>query len=263
MRWEFTDVEFKVLCNRYRSGAMPSPFLYLSRTPLLDDYLRELAEIGDALDERLEPGFAAVFDTVARPEVFVGMHGWRDSDIDNPKTHLRVHGVRSGRRACVLTQQPGETVDHGGAVTLIECEPEELPGLLVAQLPEVEAGRLPEISIVTEPPEPDPYANSRSAAFDSFDDTTESRSLTFLSTPAELTGALQVLQGRSKYGPRGIAESTVVWRDLPGDGRYLIDLDSPARSAVGVTTRRFADHLERTIDRILWHMEARGEEEEH
>ncbi|MEV6771244.1 ESX secretion-associated protein EspG [Nocardia sp. NPDC051030] len=262
MSWKFTDVEFKILCNRYREGALPSPFVYLARTRVDDDYQRELREIGAELDARLDPSFRAIFETVARPEIFIGVHGWHDADMENPDKHLRVHGALRGRRALVLIQQPGETMDHSREVTLIECEPEELARLLVAQLPEVEAGRSGPINLHTEPATPDPYEAPRASAFDSFEETAESRSLRFLSLPADQTGAMQILQGRSKYGPRGVAESTLVWRDLPGDGRYLIDLDTPTRTAVGVDARKLTAHIDGVIGRILARMESRGEQDE-
>ncbi|MGV9663644.1 ESX secretion-associated protein EspG [Nocardia niigatensis] len=262
MTWQFTDIEFKVLCNRYRQGAIPSPLVYTSRTMDPDDYQRELWAAEAELNQRLDPGFRAVFEVVCNPEVFVGVHGWHDADIDNPDKHLVVHGARRGRRACVLIQQPGETTMHSGGVTMIECEPEELAGLLVAQLPETESGQSTAIPIVTEPAAPDPYEAPRASAFDTFEESTDTRSLRFLSTPADQTGAMQILQGRSKYGPRGVAVSTLVWRDLPGDGRYLIDLDPEVKSAVGVDTRRFVDHLNSVIARILEQMESRGEQQE-
>lgn len=262
MSWQFTDIEFKVLCNRYRQGAIPSPLTYTSRTMDPDEYQRELWAAEDELNQRLDPNFRAVFEVVCNPEVFVGLHGWNDADIEDPAKHLMVHGARRGRRACVLIQQPGETTMHSGGVTMIECEPEELARLLVAQLPEVEAGQSAAIPIAAEAPAPDPYEAPRASAFDSFEESTDTRSLRFLSTPADRTGAIQVLQGRSKYGPRGIAVSTLVWRDLPGDGRYLIDLDPEVKSAVGVDTRRLVDHLDGVISRILDHMESRGEQDE-
>lgn len=262
MTWQFTDLELKVLCNRYRQGAIPSPLVYTARTMDPDDYRRELEAAEAELADRLDPEFRAVFEAVCNPEVFVGVHGWYDADMDDPDKHLVVHGARRGYRACVLIQQPGESTMHSRGVTMIECEPADLAQLLVAQLPEVEAGQSTPIAIVTEPAAPDPYEAPRASAFDTFEESVDSRSLRFLSTPADQTGAMQILQGRSKYGPRGVAVSTLLWRDLPGDGRYLIDLDQEPKSAIGVDSRRFADHIDSVIVRILAQMESRGEQQE-
>ncbi|WP_067695735.1 ESX secretion-associated protein EspG [Nocardia jejuensis] len=261
MNWEFTDVEFKVLCNRYLDEWVPVPLAYTSRTRYLDDYERELADVEAQLGDRLDSSIGAVFETIRNPEVFVISSGWCDSDTDNPEKRFRAHGARRGRRAVMVTQKPGETVYHSGGFTLTECDPEDLPGLLVAQLPAAEAARGSAVPIVVEPPERDPYEVKQSMAFDSFDDSSETRSLAFLSKPAEWTGFVRVLQGRSIYGPRGVMETTMLWRDLPDDGRYLIELDEPEMRAVGVSASKLADRIQYRVERVLDHMAARGEEE--
>ncbi|MFE2995168.1 ESX secretion-associated protein EspG [Nocardia sp. NPDC059246] len=261
MKWEFTDLEFKVLCNRFGDGRMPSPLVYTSRTMLANDYEHELAVTRAKLDAELGQDFGVGFEAIVRPEVWVGVHAWVDDDFDNPARRMRLHAARRGRRAFVIKQEPGETLEHSGNITMLECEPELMPAVLIAQLPHREAGWRPAVSIVKEASEPDPYASPQSGAFDTFEETLESRSLAFLSAPAELTGAVRVVQGRSKYGPRGMTLSTLLWRDLPDDGRYLIDLDPETPIAVGVDGQRFAEYLGGCIDRILQQMEWRGEDE--
>lgn len=262
MKWEFTDVEFKVLCNRYLGGYLPRPLSYTSRTLLQDDYEHELSETEARLRERLDPGFGPLFAMLERPEVAIFTQVWCDGDLDNPKKRIRVHAARQGRRACVITQLPGETVYHSGGFTVVECEPEALPALVTAELPEAEAARGPAVPIMVQPPEPEPemHRNSHSAAFDSFDDPDDAATLAFWNKPAEWTAACRVVQGRSKYGPRGIVETTLLWRDLPGDGRYLIDLAEPEPKAVGATTSRIAKHIGLHVDTILRSMTDRGEE---
>ncbi|MEC3955056.1 ESX secretion-associated protein EspG [Nocardia sp. CDC153] len=262
MKWELTDLEFQALCDRYRGGRMPRPFRFTSRIVLEDDYEREMFETRTRLDAELGPGFGVEFETIANPEVWVGIQAWIDTDFRNPATRLRLAGARRGRRAFVIKQEPAESLEHCGNITLLECEPEAMPALLIAQLPPREAGWRPAVSIVKEPPPPDLYASSASAAFDSFEDTTEAQSLAFLSTPAELTGAVRVVQGRSKYGPRGRAKATLVWRDLADDGRYLIDVDPETPIAVGVDAHKFSSYLAGCIDRILQQMEWRGDYDE-
>ncbi|MVU78987.1 hypothetical protein GPX89_17255 [Nocardia sp. ET3-3] len=262
MKWEFTDLEFQSLCERFNEGRMPRPFHFTSRIVLESDYDREIAETQARLLAELGPSFGTAFEVIARPEVWVGAQAWVDNDFRNPAHRLRLHGARRGRRAFVIRQEPGETLHHSGNITLFECEPEEMPALLVAQLPPREAGWQPAVSIVKGgAPAPDPYESSMGGAFDSFEDSLETRSLAFLSTPAERTGAMRVVSGRSKYGPRGLTVSTLLWRDLPDDGRYLIDLDPETPIAVGVDAHKFAAALAGSIDRILQQMEWRGEDE--
>lgn len=262
MRYEFSDVEFQVLCERYRGGSMPSPMVFTSRTRFLDDYQRELAEVRTELARRLDAGFESVFAPLADPDLFIVSHTWCDADMDNPDKRIRVHGARRDRRACLVIQQPAETIYHSNGFTLIECEPEELPALVVAELPDYEEGQGPDVQIVLDPAEPDPYESPRSGAFDSFEESVESRSLAFLSRPAEWSSAIKVLQGRSKYGPRGIAEATLLLRDLPLDGRYLIELDTPEPRATGATAKYLIDRIERRVALTLEHMATRGEDRE-
>ncbi|MFE3027494.1 ESX secretion-associated protein EspG [Nocardia tengchongensis] len=262
MTWQFTDLEFKVLCNRYREGSTPAPFVYTCRTPDPDEYRRQLWAAGDELDQRLDSDFRAVFEAVADPEIVVLVFGWNDAKLDSPDEYLRVHGVRRGRRACVLIQQAGESLEHSTGVTMIECEPEELARVLVAQLSEVPAGRSSAIPIVDEPTVVDLYEAPRASAFDSFEESVETPGLRFLSTPTDQAGWIRILQARSKYGPRGVATSRLEWRDLPGDGRYVIDHDQEMRFAIGVDGRKLAGHIDAGIARIVEHMESRGEQDE-
>ncbi|MFE6862815.1 ESX secretion-associated protein EspG [Nocardia sp. NPDC057668] len=255
MKWEFTDVEFKVLCNRHWSDSMLPPFTYVSRTPSLAEYQRELAAAGAQLDERLGSSFDAMIDTIARPELLYVLQGWCDSDFENPEKWIRARALRSGMRACVITMKPGETDMHSGGFTVVECTPEQIPAMMVALLPDAGPGRLSEIQLVTETATDDSDPDSQSFAFDSFDDSVETRSMAFLSTPAELTGTFLVGQGRSKFGPRGRMERILLLRDIAGDGRYLTDLDAPVRTAVGVTTQKFVDRIGRCVGDVLAHME--------
>ncbi|MEU0540810.1 ESX secretion-associated protein EspG [Nocardia sp. NPDC005978] len=263
MRWQFTDVEFKSLCHRYRyQGRMPSPLVYLSRTVLADDYARELSEIRARLDQELDQGFVSLFKAVADPEVFIGVHGFQDNDPSAPR--LRVHGARRGHHACVISQAPGETTSHSGDITVIECDPHELPALLVRHLPEVEPGRQSPIAISEGPaiPEPDPYDAPPPSAFDSFEESNDARALRFWNTQADRMGFMRIVQGRSKYGPRGVEGQLLLWRDLPDDGRYMIELETPEMAAVGTDAKRFESRLQHHVDRILKIMESRGEHEE-
>ncbi|WP_040804426.1 ESX secretion-associated protein EspG [Nocardia concava] len=257
MRWEFTDVEFKALCYKYRGGRLPSPLRFTSTTRYLDDYERELIECHAKLDAELGPGFATIFDTVAQPDVALVVHAWCDGEFDNPRKRIRVHGARRDRRACLIVQAPGETVFHSGGFTMLECEPEELPALMLAYLPPTEEARGPAVTLVTEQPEPDPYGGS--GAFDSFEDSAETRSAAFWNRPAELTGAIRVLQGRSMFGPRGMHQVTMIFRDLPADGRYLIEVGAPEMTARGADMKQIISRFEQHVEQTLLLMESRGE----
>ncbi|MBF6171421.1 ESX secretion-associated protein EspG [Nocardia blacklockiae] len=255
-RWTFTDLEFKLLCDEYRHGNLPAPFVFTSRTPRLDDYEREKADTRQRLRTRFDGEFDAMAAAIAAPEVFVVAHAWNDQEFENPQHRIRVHAVRHGARGYLLTQKPGETLWHSGGFTIEECDPRALGEVVTGRLPPAESGTQPDLvvhaatpdagyeptgSMISDDDEPDEDDNARSAAF--------------FAAPATATGIVKVLQGRSKFGPRGRVESGVLWRDLPADGRYVMPLDDPTPVATGMGTTRLAAWVDREIERILARME--------
>ncbi|WP_131816469.1 hypothetical protein [Nocardia salmonicida] len=71
-----------------------------------------------------------------------------------------------------------------------------------------------------------------------------------------------MLQGHSKYGPRGRIETGLLWRDLPDDGRYVMPLDDPAPVASAMSSDRLAIWMRDRIEEILTRMESHSETEE-
>lgn len=80
----------------------------------------------------------------------------------------------------------------------------------------------------------------------------------FLSAQATTTGVISIRQGYSKFGPRGVLEQLLLWRDLTDDGRYVIPLDG-APVAVGIGAKRLArlvdDSIDVVVDRLETHWE--------
>ncbi|MFF0489146.1 ESX secretion-associated protein EspG [Nocardia sp. NPDC004068] len=255
--WELTDLEFQLLCDDHRHGVLPAPFSFTSRTALLADYERERAAARDRLRDRADGEFEAMVDTVARPEVFVVAHAWDDQDFENPDKRIRVHAVRRGSRGYVLDQKPGETLWHSGGFTITECGPRELSEAVVDRLPRRGPGRRGAIPIVvSETPAPERVSGSMVADDEDDEQFTAAR---FFDTPAVSTGIVKVLQGRSKFGPRGLVESGVLWRDLPHDGRYVMPLDDPAPIAVGTGSDGLVGWITSAIERILARMDSHRE----
>ncbi|APB01571.1 ESX secretion-associated protein EspG [Nocardia seriolae] len=259
MNWELTDDEFKVLCNRYLDGWLPAPLTYTSRIQTMDAYDRELDRVEAGLRDRLDVGLNLPFETLANPEVLVVSGAWCDNDLDNPDKQIRIHAARRGWHAVMIVQHPGETAYHSAGYTLTECDPDALSTLMVERLPATAAAAGSPLPMVFDAPEQDPYEIRQGLAFDSFEDTAEAGSLAFWNKPAERTGFLRVVQGRSIYGPRGRLMTTAVWRDVPGEGRYLIEVDEPEMRAVGADSAVLADSIDRRMQLVLDHMQERGE----
>jgi hypothetical protein len=253
--WSFTDLEFQLVCDQYRHGDLPSPFVFTSRTRLLDE--RAQRQTRERLRDLIDGDFEAMATVIGKPEVFIVAHAWDDQDFENPDKHIRVHAARRGPSGYLLTQQPGETLWHSGGVTVTECDPRALADAVVGQLPTAEAGTQREIPVSAADRADDSF-DSAGAVFSDDDDSDDESACTaaFFNTPAVATGIVKVLQGRSKFGPRGIVESGVLWRDLPYDGRYVMPLDHPAPVAAGMGSAGLIAWVATEVDRILARMDA-------
>ncbi|MFD3425905.1 ESX secretion-associated protein EspG [Nocardia fluminea] len=267
--WEFTDLEFNLLCEDVRRGELPAPFIFTSRTRLEDDYEREKSQVREQLRRRLDHDLDVLAGAIAKPDVFVVAHAWNDQDFENPEARIRVHAIRHRARGYVITQRPGETLAHSGGFDAVECDPYTLADIVVGRLPRCGAGKLADItlSLPDTAPEQERDRPVSSIADDDDDDDDDYRgdpvrSTAFFATPALSTGIVKVLQGRSKYGPRGRIEAGLLWRDLPDDGRYVIPLDDPAPVASAMSSDQLALWTRDRIEEILNRMESHSETEE-
>ncbi|MFC8042697.1 ESX secretion-associated protein EspG [Nocardia sp. NPDC057353] len=250
-RWDLTDLEFAVLWERINGGDLPKPFSYVSRTRGLSAYEREKLLAWERLRHLADDGLRDVFEAMHRPEAYVVVHGWCDHDTRNPAKRVRARAVRSATHGYLLRQLPGETVWHSGGFTIEECGPFGIAEAVVRVLPERGAGRLGAIPILTD--RVDDHERFRSVPDSRVTmpnrESPADRSATFFALPAELTGAITVHQGYSAFGPRGILEQAMLWRDLPGDGRYVIVLDR-APTAMGIGTRRLVALVDAAVERM-------------
>ncbi|WP_067646793.1 ESX secretion-associated protein EspG [Nocardia harenae] len=249
--WDLTDLEFAVLWERINRSDLPRPFSFISRTRKLSDYEREKLEVWDRMRPEVDDCLRDVFVAMHRPEAYVVVLGWCDHDTQNPAKRVRARAVRSATHGYLLRQLPGETVWHSGGFTIEECGPHGIAEAVVRILPERQAGRLGSIPILTD--QVDDHERFRSVPDSRVtmpnQDSPADRSAKFFALPAELTGAITVHQGYSAFGPRGILEQAMLWRDLPDDGRYVIVLDR-APTAMGIGTRRLVALIDAAVERM-------------
>ncbi|WP_225729913.1 MULTISPECIES: ESX secretion-associated protein EspG [unclassified Nocardia] len=253
----FTDLEFATLWRRYADAPLPYPLIYVSRIAVLSDYEAALAQTWERLRGTVEGETVGAIETLGNPDVFVSVRGWCDHDMNNPTKRIRICAVRSGVRGYLITQLPGESIWYSGGYTIAECDPNGLAAAVVAALPEVEAGRRGNIPV---------YAAASSDEYRALIYENEivegmRRSREFLGAPATLIGEIIIRQGRSMYGPRGIIERLLRWRDLPGDGRYVIGADDPP-VAIGTGARRLTGLIGDAIDMMMHRVESHWESEE-
>ncbi|MFJ9362870.1 ESX secretion-associated protein EspG [Nocardia sp. NPDC101769] len=251
--WTFTDLEFLALWEGLGEEFLPRPLTFASRTEWWDDHLANMIRARESLRAR-EDDYAEVLRAVHMPEVRVEVHGWDGRDRTSAAASIRLLGVRSGDAGYLLVQHPGETYAHSGGFTLSEFYAEELAERVVAALPDTSAGRdYPGGDLVlaeTEDVDEVDYEFGMSPAHETMEGTTVTRAADFLAAPAPSMGSIDVVQGRSRFGPRGIARYRLQWRDLEDDGRYLVTGDHPPVAAAA-DRRRMVSTLDTHIAEVV------------
>lgn len=238
-RWLFTDIEFKVLCDDFRRGKLPKPFTFTSRIRSADAYAAAREQARRGLAARWDPADDEMIGTIARPDVIVVARGWDERHPKLPHSCTFVHAVRRGSRGYVIRQRIGETVQHSCGFDVIECPATELAAAVTGLLPVAGAGTRPEF-VVASGAEPDTGAESRA----------------FFDTPATGTGYLRVLQSRLHFRLPGIIQTSAVWRDLPGDGRYLIRSEGASQTVTGMDHGQLTGWIDGWIDTIGHRLES-------
>ncbi|CAM4515545.1 ESX secretion-associated protein EspG [Nocardia ninae] len=226
--WKFSDLEFAVLWGGEENAYLPRPLSFTSRTPMWNDYMEERARTRDALRGTVDPRFDEVLAAIRQPDIRIEARGWDARDWTNTKASIRLLAARRGERGFLVTQLPGETVEHSSGFTVSECEAVQLADVVVDALPDAEPGKRADIALATQDygDEMD-YGYGRSVVHDSFEGSVRDRATEFLATPAPCVGRIDVIQVQSIFGPRGTTRHRLKWRDLENDGRYLIDDSNP------------------------------------
>ncbi|MEC3955044.1 ESX secretion-associated protein EspG [Nocardia sp. CDC153] len=255
--WKFTDLEFLALWEGLGEEFLPRPLTFTSRTQWWDDHLANMARARESLRAREDDDYAEVLRALLMPDVRVEVHGWDGRDRLSASASIRLLGVRSGEAGYLLVQHPGETYAHSSGFTLSEFYAEALAERMVAELPDTPVGRDfpggPGGDLVlaeTEDVEDTDYEFGLSPAHETLEGTVVTRAADFLAAPAESMGTIDVVQGRSRFGPRGIARYRLGWRDLENDGRYVVTGEHPPVAAAA-DRRRMVAVLETHIAEVV------------
>ncbi|MFF0635506.1 ESX secretion-associated protein EspG [Nocardia sp. NPDC004151] len=248
----FEDLEFVVLWEQATGDAMPAPFLYTSRTPMYYDYLREKRAVFERLQRDWTKRLDLLSDAIAEPDLSITVNGFDGRDPSRADGRVRIRALRRGTYGFVIEQLPGETFLHSGGFTVTECDPVALADLVVAALPQVGGGSHSEVMLQA-PGEPDSSHDEyrRSLIEDNLEDPIGLRAKRFLSAPMECMGTIEVVQGFSKYGPRGITSRQMDWRDVEDDGRYFIGGDELPFMAVPADSKRMVTAINSRVAAVV------------
>jgi hypothetical protein len=226
--WDVDPLEFLVRWESQGQPGLPAPLTFRSATESRTAFLGDKARVRARLRDEPRPDLNAAMAVLARPDVRVAVQARSGLDPADRRRCLRLYAARRGERACVVRQRIGETVDHSAGFTLTTGPAPALGELVANALPHAARGSRP----ATPLPGADrdsghDYGVGRRAWRDSFDEPPPRAALRLLSTPPVTVGLIDIAQGRSRFGPRGLSGHRMTWRDLLDDGRYLITEDEP------------------------------------
>ncbi|MFJ4658147.1 ESX secretion-associated protein EspG [Nocardia sp. NPDC088792] len=247
LSWRFTEAEFYALWMDRTGQAPPKPFMFTSATRTADDFEFEQAQARETLSQKTGGDFHLVFDAMANPDLFLTGYGWDEQNRFGTDAMIRVRATRKGTKGYVIRQLPGTSFFHRGGYTVTECDPIQLADEIVRAMPSAERGGMGDIKLASD--EQDLDHDFGRSAIAAMPDTAVSKSREFLAKSFATSGEIEIVQGRSVFGPRGLTRHTVRFRDLEEDGRYAIT-DAPDR-ALAVDEARFISVLNSYVAAVI------------
>lgn len=226
VRWRLTPLQFDFVWEGLAVGELPYPFEVRShgQDDVERSHLRRQAALelramgltsGDDLDRELTDTLAGlvrgdyVLDSVWLPMETPGL------------SPVRVVAARTGRRATLAVQLPGDTEHTGGDVLLTDIPADAMVPAVVAELPPAQPGRHPALSVPVNQPRQDDYG-SVMVAPSGYDrasrerEAVEQLTLARKSRAGELGATFRDQQGRR------VRSGVLRWFDNVDDGRYLM-----------------------------------------
>ncbi|WP_040804527.1 ESX secretion-associated protein EspG [Nocardia concava] len=226
--WRFTDDEFYVQWRDLPEESLPAPLAYTCRTSSWVRYVQELAELREDLRARRDLSFDGVLPEIRDADIRIEVWGWNGYDKRDPAGSVRMLAARRGTRGFLVNQEPGESVIHAKGFIVSEFDALELGRMVAEALPEADGGRQGDIVLAERNVETElDYSYGHSIIDHSVSSSAPAQSRAFLAAPHERGGFIDVIQGRSVFGPRGITRHRLEWRDLEDDGRYIITEGTP------------------------------------
>ncbi|MDO3647291.1 ESX secretion-associated protein EspG [Nocardia mangyaensis] len=246
---EFTPVEFAAMWDELREEGLPEPLTYLAPARTHAESVRDKRQAWQALRQRYGGELDLVTATLSRPDIRVMVRGIDGRDPANAKRVLRILAVRRGDHAYIVSQQPGEKIGEAAGFTLAQHEVLSLGDAVAAAFPVASAGNRRDFEIIDTATSGMDFAYGRSLVHDD-GDRSSLLGQEFLAEPEDLTGTIEIEQGWSRFGPRGVLRLYLVWRDVVDDGRYVIVPGSPMR-AVSADRKRLAALINTQIAEVV------------
>lgn len=205
--WGVTAVQFAALWRGTGQDRFPYPFQLVSEAETAAEHEAQQRNERDRFSGPEHDLLRAAILILAEPDLRIEIAGGQGPQR-NP---IRIIGAIQRGYGIAAVQHPDQD-GRCGDIVIRGCEPYDIPRQLIAQLPDVDSGRARPVSI-----------QRRSARQQSQIDTRETLARkdfeTVLNRPESGQGVVLVHQG-SRLESRRIGG--VAWRDIIGDGRYLV-----------------------------------------
>jgi hypothetical protein len=252
MTRSLNDLEFLVMWEETGHDTLPLPLSFA--TDVRDRILFDQAkfEIRERLAAARDEYVDHVLQALAHPDIHIAVHAHDGADPFLSEGSIRIYAARRGDQGYVVRQLPGKTIWHSSGFIVTQCDAIELAAAVVRELPEQPAGRHSNISLDEDnsESEADPDAFAMYDFVEDDGDSTGHLADYLFTAPAQRVGQIDISQGSSRFGPRGITRRRLGWRDLLDDGRYTITGDPPA-VAHGTDSARLINLINTEIAEIV------------
>ncbi|MFC9892434.1 ESX secretion-associated protein EspG [Nocardia sp. NPDC127579] len=244
--WTFTDLEFAMLWEMVSSDFLPAPLVFARRSPLGDGHRREKREIAAHSNTSSDQALRHLFETIARPDIRITVSGWHGESAEDLDGRIRILAARRSSRGYRVGQAPD------GGITVDECDALALGRMVAEALPDCVAGSVPRL--VLEPP-----ASLRAGLDLGFrqplshewtEDPDRDKLQFFLASAKVGAGTIEIIQGTSRFGSRGITRRELAWRDLANDGRYALTGSRPP-IAIAIDSHRLTGLINTEIAEVV------------
>lgn len=249
--WHISDLEFMVLRERLLGRNLPWPFSYVGPMRSHHDVVYEKQRVWAQLQADWDPDLATAVIAAGSPDARVQVRSWDSGDVLHPATRYFLVGNRCGERAVLVHGLCGRSADTYDSYRIVDCDAAGLSAAIVAILPEMPAGPQRRVELMSyHQEETVDHWTGRSTLFDDGSADIDTRSRAWQAAPVTTVGIIDIRQGASKFGPRGIGVRRLFWEDHPGDGRYLIEVNPPV-AAVGIDAAGLRTRIDEEIAEIL------------
>lgn len=248
--WEFTGDEFDALWYGIEAEYMPEPFIHTREPCSAEQAEFARKHAWSAIKQRWGYELDEIIEVLAHPDIRVIVRGYGGGErLTDPSCSVRMLAVRKGEIGYLVRQRPGRTLYHAEGFDVTKHSALSLADVVADQLPHAEAGRGQEIRLDEPTGEQFDHMYGRSPV-QHYDDDAATRTLTFQQAPRDRDGFIDVEQGWSRFGPRGILRLRLGWRDLTDDGRYLVAPGTPP-VAIGADRRRVVSLINTQIAEVV------------